>query len=156
MKALKIVVGVVIVVLLVVAYAAPIGPLPGFVIGGQATPVPAAWGDTSGEHEIRLSVGEGVPRVVIIWMIQVEGVMHVVGAADSGWTQRIGARSPVRMRLGDATYDLQATRVNEGLQPILEAYVAKYRTDYPDIVAGFPSLDEAGDSFAVFRLDTAG
>jgi len=152
-KALKVSMGVVVLVLLVVAYAAPIGPLPGFVIGGQSTPVPDAWEDTSAIDEIRLAVGDGLPRVVIIWMVQVEGIMHVVGAADGGWTTRIGQTSPVRMRLGDATYDLQASRVNEGLEPILEAYVAKYREDYPDIVAGFPSFEEAGDSFAVFRLD---
>jgi hypothetical protein len=36
----------------------------------------------------------------------------------------------------------------------VNAYKNKYRANYPDIVAGFPTLEEAGDQFGVFRLDT--
>ena len=41
----------------------------------------------------------------------------------------------------------------EDWQAVLEAYVAKYEPKYPEIVAGFPTLDEAADRVAVFRLD---
>jgi hypothetical protein len=34
----------------------------------------------------------------------------------------------------------------------METYVAKYRPHYPEIVEGFPAVEEAGSSFAVFRL----
>jgi hypothetical protein len=34
----------------------------------------------------------------------------------------------------------------------MEAYLAKYRPGYPEIVDGFPSLDDAAGSFSVFRL----
>jgi hypothetical protein len=152
MKALKIgllILGVLLVVLVVVA---PVGPLPGLFIGGTQTPVPSEWGDTRPIHEIELQVGEGVARVVTIWVVQVDAVLYVVGSNDSGWTSAIGQGSPVRMRMGDQTYDMTATLVSTGWQPILEAYVEKYRADYPDIVSGFPSVEDAADAVSVFRL----
>jgi hypothetical protein len=35
---------------------------------------------------------------------------------------------------------------------VIAAYKDKYRPDYPDIVAGFPSVEEGRDEFGVFRL----
>jgi hypothetical protein len=94
-----------------------------------------------------------LPRVVIIWVVEHSGELHVVGSRGSGWVKMIGTGSPVEMRLGDSTYSLMASPVAEDWQPILEAYVAKYEAEYPDIVAGFPSIEEAADLVAVFRLD---
>jgi len=153
MKFLKIGSAGIVALLLVLALVAPVGPLPGFFIGGSSAELPERWSDTSGVHEIKLKVPGTLPRVVIIWVIEHEGELHVVGGNDSGWVKMIGSGSPVEMRLGDETYALAASPVTEGWQPILEAYVAKYEPDYPDIVAGFPSLDEAEGQVAVFRLD---
>lgn len=153
MKWLKIALPVVLVVALVLIVAAPIGPVPGLFIGGTSTAPPSTWSDTSDVHEIKLKVPGALPRVVIIWVIEHGGDLFVVGSRDSGWVRMIGEGSPVEMRLGDDTYALRATPVTAGWQPILEAYVAKYEPDYPDIVAGFPSLDEAEGRVAVFRLD---
>lgn len=153
MKILKIGALVLVVTAVVLLFVAPLGPLPGIFIGGTQTPLPAVWPDTRATHEIKLEVGEGaIPRVVIIWVVQVEGDLHVVGAKDSGWTTMIGEGGPVRMRMGDQTYEMQATLVTEEWQPILEAYVEKYRADYPEIVEGFPALAEAEGTVSVFRL----
>lgn len=130
----------------------PIGPVPGVLIGGTAAEVPAAWPDTSDTHEIRLRVPGTLPRVVTIWVIQHDGDLHVVGARDSGWVGMIGSGSPVQMRLNDRTYSLRAEPVSRGWEPVFNAYVDKYRPDYPEIVAGFPPPEEAGDQIAVFRL----
>lgn len=153
MRILKLALPIFVALLLIGALMAPIGPVPGFFIGGDSKPAPATWPDTSDVHEIRLKVGGALPRVVIIWVIEHEGELHVVGGNDSGWVQMIGAGSPVEMRLGDDTYALRATPVGEGWQEILQAYVAKYEPDYPEIVAGFPTLEEAEGQVAVFRLD---
>lgn len=153
MRALKIALFVVLALLVVVALAAPIGPMPGLFIGGTSTTAPEQWDDTSKVHEIMLRVRGALPRVVIIWVVEYGGDLHVVGSTDSGWVTMIGARSAVEMRLGDNTYALNASLVTEGWQEILQAYVAKYQPDYPDIVAGFPSVDEAEGLVAVFRLD---
>lgn len=153
MKSLKISLLVIAVVLIVLVFAAPIGPLPGFFIGGSPAAAPASWPDTSAVHEIRLRVPGTPPRVVIIWVIDHQDELYVVGAKGSGWVTKLGQGGPVEMRLGDDTYALTAAPVIEGWEGILDAYVEKYRPDYPDIVAGFPSVEEAEDQVVVFRLD---
>ena len=151
-KILKIGIPLLLVAAVIVAFLAPIGPLPGFRIGGTETAPPGVWPDTRDVHEIKLEVPGTVPRVVIIWVIEYESDLYVTGYTKSGWVQMLGDGGPVRMRLGDNTYPLVATVVTDNALPILTAYMDKYRPYYPDIVAGFPSPDEARDSFAVFRL----
>ncbi len=90
--------------------------------------------------------------MVIIWVVQVDGALHVVGSKDSGWTQMIGGGGPVEMRLGDKTYAMRAVPVTADFESIMGAYVAKYQADYPEIIAGFPDLEEAKGSTAVYRL----
>ncbi len=153
MRVLKIALPAILAVALVVLFVAPLGPMPGVFIGGSPVEAPEEWADTSDVDEIMLKVPGPVPRVVIIWVVEHGGELHVVGSRDSGWVGMIGAGSPVEMRLGDSTYSLKASPVSEGWQPILEAYVAKYEADYPDIVAGFPTMEEAAGTVAVFRLD---
>ena len=135
-------------------FVTPIGPMPGFFIGGQPTPVPKAWPDTSKVDEILLKVPGTLPRVVIIWVVQVDSALYVVGSRSSGWVQRIADGANVEMRLSGNTYALAAVPIRQELERVVNAYKNKYRADYPDIVAGFPTLEEAGDQFGVFRLDS--
>ena len=153
MKLVKAFAAMVLVTLVVLVFITPVGPLPGFIIGGTPTPAPATWPDTSQTHEIKLKVSGLLPRVVIIWVVEYSNELYIVGAADGGWTAMIGAGAPVEMRLGDNTYALQATRVNSGWKDIATAYVDKYRPDYPDIVAGFGDVEAAAGQMAIFRLD---
>jgi hypothetical protein len=135
-------------------FVTPIGPMPGFFIGGQPTQVPKAWPDTSKVDEILLKVPGTLPRVVIIWVVQVDSALYVVGSRSSGWVQRIADGANVEIRLSGNTYALAAVPIKQELERVVDAYKNKYRADYPDIVAGFPTLEEAGDQFGVFRLDT--
>lgn len=153
MKVIKLLLMALVPLAIIVAILAPIGPLPGFRIGGEPAPAPAEWPDTSDVHEIKLKVPGTLPRVVIIWVVEHDKELHVVGAADGGWVRRLGQGKPVEMRLNDKTYSLNAVRKDENLEPILTAYVEKYKADYPDIVAGFPSLADGVDQFAVFTLN---
>lgn len=153
MKILKIALIVLITLLAALVVFAPIGPVPGFFIGGTAAQAPEPWPDTSATHEIRLKVPGALPRVVIIWVVEHDEELYVVGAPDSGWVSMIGEGAPVEMRLGEVTYPLVASRVTEGWQPVVKAYLDKYRPHYPDIVAGFPEPEEAEGQFALFRLD---
>lgn len=141
-------------ILATLVFVTPIGPMPGFFIGGQPTPVPKAWPDTSKVDEILLKVPGILPRVVIIWVVQVDSALYVVGSRSSGWVQRIADGANVEMRLSGNTYALAAVPIRQELERVVNAYKNKYRADYPDIVAGFPTLEEAGDQFGVFRLDT--
>ncbi len=143
---------------LVVLIAAPIGPLPGVFLGGTATPPPAAWEDTSGIDEIRLKAPGLIPRVVIIWVIDYQGELNVLGMKASGWTAMIGEGAPVEVRIEDRTYAVRATPIEQDAAAIYAAYIAKYQPNYPDIVASMPSLEEAQsqDLAVIFRLDRAG
>ena len=155
MKILKIGSAVLLVALVIVAFAAPIGPMPGLLIGGSASAVPASWGDTQTIDEIHLQIGAGpVGRTVIIWTVQIDGDLYVTGQKDSGWTQGIGSGGPVRLRMGGNLYDLTATPVTEGKADILAAWVAKYSVHYPEIVDSFPAPEESLPTSAVFRLTT--
>ena len=100
MRALKIAVPAILALAFLVALVAPIGPMPGLFIGGTSTKVPEQWGDTSNVDEIMLRVPGSLPRVVIIWVIEHGGELHVVGSRDSGWVKMIGAASPVEVRVG--------------------------------------------------------
>jgi hypothetical protein len=141
-------------ILATLVFVTPIGPMPGFFIGGQPTPVPKAWPDTSKVDEILLKVPGTLPRVVIIWVVQVDSALYVVGSRSSGWVQRIADGANVEMRLSGNTYALAAVPIRQELERVVNAYKNKYRANYPDIVAGFPTLEEAGYQFGVFRLDT--
>jgi hypothetical protein len=152
MKIVKIAIPILVAGFVILAWIAPLGPMPGIFIGGTASDLPDSWGNTTATHEIQLEVQGTLPRVVIIWVVQVDGQLYVVGSKGSGWVQMLGQGGPVRMRMGDKTYTLTAVMVTTEWERILEAYKDKYRTDYPDIVDSFPSLEEAKATTAVFRL----
>jgi hypothetical protein len=153
MKVLKIALPILAVLVVLLIALLPIGPVPGFIISGIETDVPETWGDTSAIHEIKLKVGaSGLPRVVIIWVIQFENDLYVVGANESGWVSMIGNGGPVQLAMKDKTYTLNATRVTTEWEAVLEAYQNKYRPDYPEIINGFPTLDEAKETTSVFKL----
>ena len=99
-----------------------------------------------------MEVQGNIPRVVIVWVVQVDGELHVVGSKNSVWVNKLGQGGAVRLRMGANTYSLNASLVTDGWEPILEAYVNKYRPDYPDIVNGFPPVEEAAATTSVFRL----
>lgn len=152
MKLFRILIGALILIGLIFVVAAPIGPVPGFLIGGQDQQVPTRWPDTSGVPEIRLKVPGVPPRVVIIWVVAQENELYVVGDKDNGWVKMLGDGSPVEMRLGDNTYALYARRVDEGAQEIVTAWLDKYRPDYPEIVSAFPTPESGVSPARVYRL----
>ena len=149
----KISVIVLIVIGLVVLYSAPIGPMPGIFIGGTPTAVPEQWGETQHIHEIQLQAGEGpMARTVIIWVVDIDEDLHVVGTKGTGWVSAVGDGGPVRIQMAGSLYDLQATQVVHDKRRVTTAWVEKYKTDYPEIVSGFPQTDEALETTAVFKL----
>lgn len=145
--------GAVVAVAVVYALIAPIGPAPGIFIGGEAAEVPDEWPSTAGVDEIHLKVPGTLPRVVIIWVVDYEGELYVVGAEGGGWVRMIGDERPVEMRLEGRTYDLTAKRVRTGWEAIVTAYKDKYAPNYPDIVAGMPAVEDAAGLMAFFRLE---
>ena len=136
----------------IIIVLAPIGPMPGFFIGGTEKSAPEDWGIQADVDEIRLKVSGLVPRVVIVWVVKFKDELYVVGSSESGWVKMLGEGAKVEVRIADSTYALNAIRISSELEPIVTAYSNKYRPDYPEIVNSFPTMDEAKGSFGVFKL----
>ncbi len=135
-----------------VIWLAPIAMMPGFFIGGSTTPAPSTWEDTRAIDEVRLKVGGTIPRVVIIWIVQVDGELYITGAKDSGWVTRLGDGGDAELRIGDNTYPVVAERQTENLDELIGAWYDKYRPNYPDIVGDMSEVSTEPRSYAIFKL----
>ena len=136
----------------ILVWLAPIAMMPGFFIGGSTTPAPSTWEDTSAIDEVRLKVRGTIPRVVIIWIVQVDGELYVTGAKDSGWVTRLGDGGDAELRIGDNTYPVVAERQTENLDELIGAWYDKYRPNYPDIVGDMSEVSTEPRSYAIFKL----
>lgn len=144
---------VLVVALIIVVIAAPIGPMPGIRIGGTPTQAPAAWSATELPDEIQLATYDGpLPYVVTIWIVESGGGLYVVGAPESTWVEKATSSPDVRVRINDALYDMRAARMPPGRVDVLQAYVDRYKADYPDIIDDLPPLDELAQGSALFEL----
>ncbi|MDD9889113.1 MAG: hypothetical protein OXU66_00550 [Gammaproteobacteria bacterium] len=151
MKALKIGVGVIVVTLVVLVFSLPITTTPGFFIFGNASVAPANWPDTSSILETKIRVPGIIPRVVIIWFVEVDNDMYIVGSRANGWTSMLGDGGPIHMRIEDLTYPLLAERVSAGTAEVLQAWEAKYTAGYPEFFNS-SAADEYLIESAVYRL----
>ncbi len=152
MKVLKYTVAALALIVAVVIFVAPIGPLPGIFIGGSASASPQLWQDTSQIDEVRLRVAGTLPRVVIIWVVQRDNQLYVIGANGSGWISMLDQGGPVQLRIGDETYSLLASKLTEGQLPIIAAYQNKYRANYPDIVGDMGAPEDMINGASVYLL----
>ena len=151
MKVWKIGVSLVAVVLFALVVRLPIATTPGFFIGGSASSAPVTWADTSSTHEIKLRVEGTIPRVVIIWFVEIDNELYIVGETDSGWVSMLGNSGLVQMRLEDSTYPLQANVVTSGEEEIVQGWLGKYEADYPEFVNTSAS-EEFLEYSSVYRL----
>ena len=84
MKVLRISLVLIIALCIFLAVRLPITTTPGFFIGGKPEISPETWIETSSIHEIKLRVSGMIPRVVIIWFVEIENDLYVVGETESG------------------------------------------------------------------------
>jgi hypothetical protein len=85
-----------VVLVLGLALAAPIGPMPGIRLGGTAAAPPAQWSSVTLPEEVRLATSAGfLPHVVIIWIVEDDDRLYVIGAPDSTWVEGGGRRRPI-------------------------------------------------------------
>ena len=141
----------ILIALLVLIVRLPITTTPGFFIGGTATAVPTNWPDTSSIPEIELRVAGILPKVVIIWFVEIDNNFYIIGETDSGWVSMLGDGGSVHLRLEDSTFSLVATIVNLGEADIIDAWQAKYETDYPEFFNTSAS-EEFLESSSIYRL----
>ena len=141
-----------IVLVLGLALFAPIGPMPGVRLGGNHASPPDQWSSVSLPEEVRLATSGTLPYVVIIWVVESDNRLYVIGAPDSTWVERATQTSDVRLRIDDNAYDMRATRLEPGRQDVFQMYIDRYKGNYPDIIAGFPPLEQFAAGAALFEL----
>ena len=136
-----------------VALAAPIGPMPGFRLGGDSATPPAEWSSVALPEEVRLATyASALPHVVIIWVVESNNRLYLVGAPDSTWVEGATQSADVRLRIGNEAYDMRAARLETGRRDIVQKYIDRYKDNYPDIIAGFPPIEEFSQGAAIFEL----
>lgn len=132
---------------------APIGPVPGLLIGGNAAPPPPQWSRVELPQQVQIQAADGgLSRVVNIWIVEHDNALYVLGARDGGWVKATQEAGRVNLRLGDNTYALSATPVESVDEAIFDEYTERYAADYPEIVAGMPRGAELAETGVVFRL----
>ena len=147
------VLAILVVTLIVLALAAPIGPMPGLRIGGTAAQAPTSWAAAELPDEVLFATYDGpLPYVVTIWIVESGGSLYVVGDPESTWVRKANSTSDVKVRIDDAVYEMRATRMPPGRIDVLEAYVNRYKDDYPEIINSFPPLPELAQGSALFEL----
>jgi len=103
--------------------------LPGGVLSGTATSVPADWTGIEVPDVVRLESNPAEPYSVKIWIVPLGEELYVhAGANRSAWVEYIEQDSAVRVLMDDRLYDLQAARVTEAdeFARFAEAYESRY------------------------------
>ena len=142
-----------IVLLLGVALVAPIGDMPGIRLGGSPATAPAQWSSVDLPEEVLLSTSAGVlPHVVILWVVESDDRLYLIGDPASTWVEGATRSPDVRLRIGDNVYGMRAARITSGRQDIFQMYIDRYKDNYPEIIASFPPIEQFAQGGALFEL----
>jgi hypothetical protein len=113
----------------------PIVMLPGGALSGDVTPNPTNWEFTEEVDTFQLETRPSDPYSVNIWAIAIEDTMYIVagGGPDTTWASHIKDDPQVRLRVGDALYELTAVESNTNSERDLFLAAAKKKYDFdPD------------------------
>ena len=120
--------------------------LPGGELSGTVTAAPADWSLLAEVGTVQLETAPGDPYSVNIWAIGMGPAVYVhAGANRSTWVEHMEADPRVRMRVGDALYELAAERVTE--QPEFDRFAGAYDDKY----GRRPRNEDVGEAY-LFRL----
>jgi hypothetical protein len=131
--------------LVVLAGCGPMGETPGLRLGGQDAAAPESFAVVSEHPIIQLEArGAFLPRVVNIWGVGLDAFLYVWTGPETGWGQRVAERPDVRVRIGDATYELHATRVQDAAEQerVFRAYIAKYGKEIEELFGRPGTLED--------------
>ena len=132
--------------LLVVVAAAIVIPYefkPGMYLGGTTQAAPADFNfvnDRSKYDQVLVQTKgiAGLPQVHVIWAIGIDDALYAFGEEHGRWRTAAVEAGELRMRVGDAVYDLKVTPLtdasDEQLLAIHEAYRAKYNPEYDQLL----------------------
>ena len=136
-----------IVTLLLAGCSGPCVLMPGGPLEGQTAPVPQSWAFTDELDTIQLETNPADPYSVNIWVIALGDRLYVhAGANRAAWVEHMEADPNVRLRAGDAIYELAAARVTA--QPEFDRFSDAYERKY----GRRPRNENVGEAY-LFKLE---
>ena len=104
-------------------------PFSGGKLQGEEMEVPADWEMLRAIDVIELETNPAEPYSVKLWIIAIDSVLYIhAGANRATWVEHIEVDSTVRLKVGDAIYQLSAARV--GSQAEFDRFSDTYETKY--------------------------
>ncbi len=140
--------------LVIASFAMGCGPvwmLPGGSLSGSTRPAPDDWAFSDTVDIVQLETLPSDPYSVNIWGVGVGDRFYVAAGevASSQWARNIAQDPDVRLKVGDAIYDLRAVRVQDDAE--IEACMVALKRKYD-----FEPEPEQSAGAAVFRLESRG
>ena len=97
----------------------PLGPISGGALSGEVTPAPADWAFANNVEQVQLETNPAAPHSVNTWIGSNAGALYLPSSMIRGpklptereWVRNALADDRVRLRIGDAVYELRAERV---------------------------------------------
>ena len=125
----------------------PIVMIPGGALSGDVTSLPDNWAFTDEVETVQLETRPSDPYSVNIWVVAVADKLYVVAGSgmETTWAQHIESDDRVRLRVGDAIYELRATQDND--EASRDAFLAGAKQKYD-----FDPEGEDTDNAIVYRL----
>jgi len=123
-----------------IACGGPVGPLSGGALAGDVKPSPERWDFVAEIAQVQLETNPAEPHSVNTWIGVVEDTAYIPSSmirgpkapGERGWVRNVGEDDRVRVRVGDAIYELRALRVADASAEYLAAHAAlvkKYELD---------------------------
>lgn len=115
--------------LLIATACGPLVMVPGGQLDGTPSEAPSDWSFSDAVEVVQLETNPDDPYSVNIWGVASGGDFYVAaGDRESQWAQNMNADPRVRLKIGDALYELRAEATNDeaDLDRFLTAAKKKY------------------------------
>ena len=115
--------------LALVGCGGPFVLLPGGELEGETSATPTSWAFTDEIDTVQLETQPAEPYSVNIWATALDANMYIhAGANRATWVEHMEADPNVRLRVGDAIYELTSARVEtqDEFDRFSDAYEVKY------------------------------
>jgi hypothetical protein len=126
------------------------GPLvmfPGGELSGEVKPPPDDWSFTDDVDNVQLETRPEDPYSVNVWAVAAKDAIYIASGrgADAGWARHIAEDPRVRLRVGEAIYELKAEQTMDEAE--LDAFLAAAQKKYD-----FEPEPEQREEAVLFRL----
>lgn len=121
-------------------------PIAGGELEGTLSPLPVDWSELATTNIIQLESTGEAHYSVNLWMVEVDGAPHVfAGDNRTEWVKNITGNQDVRLKIGEAIFELRALRVTDAR--VFETFAQTWESKY-----GNRPRNERVDETFLFRL----